>query len=448
VWCAVHRPAARARWLAAASLAYGLAVGSRPSNLFGAAILFIPLWVVWRESRRLPWRLIGAAFLPIAACGLGLMLYNDLRFGSPADFGHDYQLSDIGKAPGFNLSYLGYNLQFYFLAPTFWNHFFPFAQGIRLPRLPAGYYPPEGIFGILPNVPLVLFAVAAPLSLRRRSAGDRLRLQGFLAAVALLFFLVLAPLLGYFAACGRYEVEFLPALLLLAVVGIFGLERVLAGRPRLRVAVRIAWVALLAFSVAFNLLVSCGRYAAQRYSEAVLLAQSGQQAAAAAKFQAALAVNPGFAQAHLALAKMLSEGGRTAEALPHYQAAADIQPDSPLAHYLLAAALDGGHRPTEAIAEYRASLRLDPSEPLTHNDLGIALGGLGRLPEAAEEFAAALRLKPDFVEGHANLGNALFLMRRFPEAIAQYEAALQLAPGDPGLRASLARAQQAAAVSP
>ena len=31
VWCALHEPARQGRWLAAASLAYGLAVGARPS---------------------------------------------------------------------------------------------------------------------------------------------------------------------------------------------------------------------------------------------------------------------------------------------------------------------------------------------------------------------------------------------------------------------------------
>jgi tetratricopeptide (TPR) repeat protein len=443
VWLALHRPQHRMAWLAAGSLAYGLAVGSRPSDLFGAALLLVPVWLVFRESRKAPWGLLGAAVLPMALCGLGIMLYNDLRFGSPFDFGHDYQLSDIGKAPGFNASYLGYNLRFYFLAPTFWNGFFPFAQGIRIPRLPAGYYPPDGVFGILPNVPLALLALAAPLSLGDRPAGDRIRLKGFLAAVAILFFLILVPLLCYFAACGRYEAEFLPPLLMLAAAGIFGLERALSARAPWGAAARAGWLALLAFSVAFNLLASFGRYAAERYSEGVILAQNGRRPEAASRFETAVAVNPGFAQAHMALANLWMELGRTSDAVEQYRDAAVAQPNSALTHYFLAAALDSERRPTEAVEEYRVSLRLDPDEPLTHNNLGIALGELNRVPEAAEEFEAALRLKPDFVDSRANLGNALYLMGRLPEAIAQYQAALQLAPGDAGLQASLARARQA-----
>ena len=39
LWGSCHRPHQRGRWLAAASLVYGLAVGARPNVLFGAVIL-------------------------------------------------------------------------------------------------------------------------------------------------------------------------------------------------------------------------------------------------------------------------------------------------------------------------------------------------------------------------------------------------------------------------
>ena len=43
IWMALHHAAHRGGWLAAASLTYGLAVGARPSWLFGAAILLMPV---------------------------------------------------------------------------------------------------------------------------------------------------------------------------------------------------------------------------------------------------------------------------------------------------------------------------------------------------------------------------------------------------------------------
>ena len=49
VWRAVHEPLRRGRWLVAASLVYGLAVGARPDLLFGAVILLVPVAQAWRE---------------------------------------------------------------------------------------------------------------------------------------------------------------------------------------------------------------------------------------------------------------------------------------------------------------------------------------------------------------------------------------------------------------
>ena len=60
--------------------------------------------------------------------------------------------------------------------------------------------------------------------------------------------------------------EFLPALVLLAVVGILGLERALAGQPVWRRAVRWGWGLLLGFSVAFNLLASVEHCAEAHYN--------------------------------------------------------------------------------------------------------------------------------------------------------------------------------------
>jgi len=51
IWGALHEPQRRCRWLAIASVAYGLAVGARPSLLFGAVILLVPVVQAWRERR-------------------------------------------------------------------------------------------------------------------------------------------------------------------------------------------------------------------------------------------------------------------------------------------------------------------------------------------------------------------------------------------------------------
>ncbi len=91
VWCALHEPERRYRWLVAASVAYGLAVGARPSLLFGAVILLTPVAQARREGRQMGAPVL-AATIPILLIGLGLMLYNALRFGNPFEFGWHYQL--------------------------------------------------------------------------------------------------------------------------------------------------------------------------------------------------------------------------------------------------------------------------------------------------------------------------------------------------------------------
>jgi len=86
IWKALHKPERKGWWLAAASLAYGLAVGARPSLLFGAVILLVPVVQAWRERRKI-WAPFISAVGPIILIGLGLMLYNALRFNNPFEFG-------------------------------------------------------------------------------------------------------------------------------------------------------------------------------------------------------------------------------------------------------------------------------------------------------------------------------------------------------------------------
>ena len=93
IWCALQESKWQVVWLLTASLAYGLAIGSRPSLLFGGIILILPAVQAWvgAARRRAVW-LLAAAAGPITLVGLGLMLYNFLRFDNPLEFGLHYQL--------------------------------------------------------------------------------------------------------------------------------------------------------------------------------------------------------------------------------------------------------------------------------------------------------------------------------------------------------------------
>ena len=417
IWCALHETERRGRWLAAASVAYGLAVGARPTLLFGAAILLVPVAQAWRERRpeslpRSTW-LSGllAAMGPIVLIGLGLMLYNTLRFDSPFEFGVRYQLAPApaGHTQYFGLRFFWFNFRVYFLEPVRWSVRFPFVGGIAVPPAPAGYGAVERPFGILTNVPLVWLALAVPLAGRSRSGKSASTLRWFVIAVALFFGICALTLGFYWWANFRYEVELLPALLLLATVGILGLERAFADQPIRRRAARWGWGLLLVFSVAFNLLASVGHYA----------------------------------EAHCALGNALRQAGRELEAIEQYEQALQMKPDLAEAHYDLAGIFKRQGRLDKAIRQYEQALQINPEYAEAHNNLGVVLGQTGNLQDAIGHLEQAVRIKPDFAEAHSNLAVALELAGRVPEAIGHLEQAVRIKPDFTEARNRLARLRAA-----
>ncbi|MGO9609599.1 MAG: tetratricopeptide repeat protein [Verrucomicrobiia bacterium] len=397
IWHALHEPERRCWWLGAASLACGLAVGARPTLLFGAIILLVPVFQAWRDGRR-AWTLLVAAITPIALIGLGLMLYNALRFNNPFEFGLHYQLAGERQVTRqfFNLHYLWFNFRVYFLEPARWSGRFPFVHDISVPPVPAGYGWVEHAFGVLTNIPLAWLALAVPLAWRGRGGPTGSVLRGFVLAVALLFGMCALTLALCCWAALRYEVDFLPALLLLAVVGILSLERVLSDRPVWRRSVRWGWGLLLGFSVAFNLLASVEGCAEAHKNWGVALELAGKMQDAMKQYEQALRIRPGDAEAHNHLGAALMRQGKLQEAIAHFEQALLLKTDDAEAHNNLGAALMGQGKLQEAIAHFEQAVRITPDDFKMQYNLGIALGQAGRTPEAIEHYQQALKLRPDF----------------------------------------------------
>jgi tetratricopeptide (TPR) repeat protein len=474
IWCALHEPERRHWWLAAGSLAYGLAVGSRPNLLFGGIILLIPVFQAWREQRR-DWTLLIAAIGPMALIGTGLMLYNELRFDSPFEFGVRYQLTWDRQVTRqfFSLRFLWFNFLVYFFEPARWSSHFPFVREITVPSLPLGYTQVTSPFGVLTNVPLTWMALAAPLAWYDRTSHGKSVLHLFVAAPVLLFG-VCALTLGIFCASNfRYEVDFLPALLLLAVIGILATERALAQGTKWRRAVRCGWALLLAFSVVFNLLACVEPHAKTHFYRGNALEQTGnveeairqfRQAMrltpdfaeghnglglalllvnkpqdAATEFEQALRARPDYPEAHFDLGLALEKLGRTTEAIEYYQLALHDRPDYVEAYVKLGSALFRMDRLREAAEEYESVLRLKPDYAVGHGDLGAIYQRMGKSADASVQYEFALRIDPDYVEAHYNLGLALEALGRAPEAIQQYEQTLKLRPDYIPAKNALAR---------
>jgi tetratricopeptide (TPR) repeat protein len=353
-----HRDA----WLAAAGLALGLAVGSRPSLLPAAAFLLVP--VAWAAGSGARARVRGllCAFGPLLLCGLAILAYNQARFSGPLDFGERYQLGLYRQdnARHFSAGYLAYNAWVYFLQPLSWNGHFPFVSGVpNLLPVPEGHAAPEDPFGVLATLPLLAWAVV--VGFVARSAGPTgPGFRPLLWAVGLLFLGTAGTLCLFYGNCSRYEMDFLPALGLLAILGVLGAEQATADRPAARRRVRIGWTVCAAVSVVSLGLLSLDHYADQRFRVGNLRMGEGRFDEAVTQYERALRAHPDFVDAGGNLGAALLRAGRVPEAIARGEATVRLAPGSAGAHYNLAGALRVAGRREEAAAEYREAYRLRP----------------------------------------------------------------------------------------
>jgi TolB-like protein/DNA-binding winged helix-turn-helix (wHTH) protein len=122
----------------------------------------------------------------------------------------------------------------------------------------------------------------------------------------------------------------------------------------------------------------------------------------------AIAIAPGYGQAHSLLAWTLvrrtsRSGGDLSTALP------------------------------EAMAEARTGLGLDDRDPWAHHTHGVVLWRMRRHGEAVRAFRRALELNPNFASAHAHLALPLAIQGAHEKAVGSAEQALRLSPRDLGV---------------
>jgi len=434
-------------WLWLASAAFGLAIASRPILLPGAVILFAPVLLHWRESKK-KWLLPASAFFPVLCVVVALLFYNFLRFGNPLEFGMRYQLSDVklGSTQLFSPRFLWSNLVIYFFHPAQWVAHFPFIHPAVPHSLPAGHYEQtEYAFGIFANVPFVLLALALP-AFRRTIKGQ---FGWFILSVAALFLACGGALLFFFAATARYQLDFLPALVLLAITGLFLIENAPPTVFKRRLPARLAWITLLVFSVFFNVLATFDRHADARCDQGNVLDDQGQRPDAIAQYQAALKFNPDCSLAHSSLGIDLGLSGQTNQALGHLKTAVQLRPGYYPFHYNLASYLARIGNADDAVAEFEQAISLMPNSYAAHLHLASALLKKNRLQDAILHFEKALELNPGLNGSFSELSRAAWLLatspdaslRNGPKAFEFAQRAVQIASGrDPSAVNALAAA--------
>jgi protein O-GlcNAc transferase len=161
-----------------------------------------------------------------------------------------------------------------------------------------------------------------------------------------------------------------------------------------------------------------------------LLQEQGRLDEALAAFDAALTLDPDYAEAQFNRGVALQQQGRLDAAIEAYKQSLRLRPDYIEAATNMGIALQEMGWLGEAAAAFEHAAKLRPDAAGPHNNLGIALLAGGQAAEAVAAFQRALALKPDYAEAFYNLGNAWRELGKPEGAIAAYGQALRLRPDD------------------
>lgn len=204
---------------------------------------------------------------------------------------------------------------------------------------------------------------------------------------------------------------------------------------------REAVVEGVAYADAHNLLGLC-------------LALIGRPDDALASFDAALALNPRYVEAHLNRAVLLNDSGRTEEAREAFEMAEQLgKPDEtgfPVmvanrlanAHAVMAGEYRAAGALDEAIAQYERALELRPGYADVRLAMSRALTERGRHAEASRELDEVLRARPEWLDAMLLRGLTAYLQGDLGTADAVWSAAAARHPEEPRVeiyRSMLAR---------
>lgn len=224
--------------MALGSLCMALVAGCRPQmELF--AVLCLPIfWPQYIRQKRLRSKqgiTEAIAFvLPVILVALGLMAYNAARFGSPFDFGANYNLTSNDMTHrGFRIGRLAPALFTYFLSLPVVQAVFPYLAGTKMQTNFMGMTITEVFYGgALVSLPLLWAFAALPL-LRRRMARQK-DLRAMVLLPVLLAVILAALDCQMAGVLYRYLSDYLTPLLFAAALVWLWAESALA--PRVQAA--------------------------------------------------------------------------------------------------------------------------------------------------------------------------------------------------------------------
>jgi hypothetical protein len=216
--------------LSAASLCFGLAVGSRPIYIFICIFLFL-LWLGFFWKRGLfTLESLKSGFAmasPFVICVAGIALFNYKRFGSPSDFGLEKMMSATlwDFSNGYRFCNILPGLFLRAICPPQINDLFPF---IRLHQfypldLPEGYSMEEVSGGFLTTSPIILlFFILAFFWMKGRYNDQLVHFSSSLIFIGTIILIIESYMM--WSNSMRYQLDFAPQILLGSIIGILAMS--------------------------------------------------------------------------------------------------------------------------------------------------------------------------------------------------------------------------------
>ena len=211
-------------WLIFSGSAFGLSIGCRPNYFFSFAFLLLILVLVnlYKKSNWKCFILNGISlFSPFALCLASLAIYNALRFGSPTDFGNTYQTAptEWDFSNSYRIANMLPGIFLNTICPCTIDNIFPF---IHLKpfypfELPTGYAFEEPVAGFFITAPITCFALLVPFLAFKKPLNDAYRVS--LSLIFFGFLILVTETWIMFGTSMRYQVDFLPYILLGSLIG-------------------------------------------------------------------------------------------------------------------------------------------------------------------------------------------------------------------------------------
>jgi Flp pilus assembly protein TadD len=169
-------------------------------------------------------------------------------------------------------------------------------------------------------------------------------------------------------------------------------------------------------------------FAEAHNSRGIALASLEHYRDALVSFDRALELNADYAECHNNRGIVLQQLGQIDAALASFDRAIALKPDNARAHNNRGTVLSELGRSGDALAIYEKAIALDPFYAEAFYNHCMALHDLGRFDDALASFGKAIALRPYYAEAHHNRATVLQDVLRLDEAIRSYATAIELRP--------------------